>query len=440
LVRASIAVCVTGLYQFAVRDSLFLTGDEPHYLMTVRSLVADGDFDETNDYAGGTRLVGAPDTPPQRRLPDGRVLPQHGLGFPTLLALPALVVGFVGLPYVLLAVAVAASLLLCVAADRIHPSPRDATLVGSMLVLLPAWQIFGPRIYPEVTAGTIAIAAYALITTPSPSVWAARLAGVMIGYFPLLYLRFAPFAVFLGAIALLNPYLRRSTPFLYALGSTLLTGALVTLLVYGTDWRLAAPGSGVLTIDGSWERFWRLWFDRGHGIAPANPIVLLVFWAVPDLGVRALRQRELRPIALLGSMLLVYTCQFALVPTSSGESPPGRFGCAIAPPALLVISAWVVAAGRGVTPRAVAAGALAFVSIAVIAVGIWSGTPAWLALPSYQDAFPVGWPLPSFSAAARAPQGQSAPLGSALLITWAFTVVLGWTSARLKPLNLERPR
>ncbi len=427
LIRASIFLCLTAVYQYAVRRSVGITGDEPHYLMTVISLVTHGDFDETNNFPSGVGYVaGYPHPlPPQVRAPDGRVLPEHGLGFPLFLVLPERLFGLSGLKYFLIAVMVVAALLLCGAADRVLKDPRKATVAGAVLMLLPVWQVFGPRVYPEVTAGTLALAVYLLVTTPDPGPWKPFAAGILIGYLPLLYLRFASFAVFLLAIALLNPHFRRSAGFLFWFAVTVLVGASLTFSVYGSDWHRTAPSSTGLTFDYSWERFWRLWFDRGHGIAAANPILLLLFWAAPELCVRSIRNPRLRPIAVLSVMLFAYSYQFALAPTDSGESPPGRFLCAISAAALLVIYNWIVPAGRILFARAAPALTLAAISAAIIAVGIYNRTPAWLALPWYQDRFPIGWNLPSFTCGVHALPGQSAPLGSVLLAIWVLTASAG---------------
>ncbi len=426
LVRIALFVAITALYQYGVRRTVGITGDEPHYLMTVASLIADGDFDESNNYANhGASVVGYPLLVPQARQPDGRVLPEHGLGFPLLLLLPARVLGLLGLKYVLMAVMVAAALLLCACADRIFGAPLASTLAGLALMLLPVWQVFGPRVYPEVTAGWLALAVFAMVTSPVPGTWAAFSAGLLIGYLPLLYLRFSPLALFLFAIALLNPAIRRLPAFWYGLVLSALFAVVLTASVFGSRWYTSTPSSTGLRFDGSIERFWRLWFDRGHGIAPANPLLLLLFWAAPLICFRALRDPRLRPAALLSLMIFAYSCEFALAPTASGESPPGRFLCAASAPALLVLCYWIAPGGRVLWIRASAALALAAVGAGIVGAGIISNTPAWLAFPRYQDLFPTGWPLPSFTAGVQSKAGDSSPLGWTLLCAWASTSALG---------------
>ncbi len=398
---------LTTFYQYAVRRTTGITGDEPHYLMTVLSLVTDGDFDETKNYAeGGPAKVGFPALHPQARMPDGRILPEHGPGFPLFLVVPEAILGFAHLKYFLMAVMVAAALLLCAATDRLLGNPRDGTIAGLVLILLPVWQVFGPRIYPEVTAGTIALIVYMLVTKTELGPWSASISGALIGLLPVLYLRFSSFALFLLVIALLNPRVRRSAGFVFWLGVVLLAGASLILSIYGAEWHRAAPGSTGLTFSGSWERFWRLWFHRGHGIA------------------------------VLGLMLFAYAYEFALAPTDSGESPPGRFLCAISDAALLVIVYWIAPAGRILLARATSALALAGVGAAILIHGIWNQTPAWLALPWYQDRFTIGWPLPSFTWRCHAHAGQSAPLGALLLAGWALTASAG---ALVHVLKTRRP-
>jgi hypothetical protein len=422
VIRTVIFVLLTALYQHAVRRTVFFTGDEPHYLMTVLSLRTDGDFDETNNYAnGGTARVGYPALPPQTRTADGRVLPEHGPGFPLFLVIPAMILDFSGLKYFLLAVMLAAALLLCATADRLRGNQGYGTMAGLVLILLPVWQVYGPRIYPEVTAGCLALLIYFIVTKAEPGSWSTRVVGLLIGILPILYLRFSSFALFLFVIALLNPRIRRRPGFFLSLGAALTAGALLIFSIYGSDWHRAAPGSTGLTFDGFGERFWRLWFDRAHGIAVANPILLLLFWAVPKLCFRAIRNLRLRPIAGLGLMLFGYACECAVARAYPGESHLGRFLCAICPAALLVSLSWIEPAGRILLTRAIPALALAGVSAAIIFDGIWNQRPAWLSFAWYQDRFPIGWLLSSFIWQNHARTEPSTPLGEILLAVWALT-------------------
>jgi hypothetical protein len=201
-------------------------------------------------------------------------------------------------------------------------------------------------------------------------------------------------------------------------------GAKLMWEVYGTR---AAPEVSMLAMSGWWERYWRLWFDRGHGIAVENPVLLLWFWAAPVLVWRAWWEKEWRPAAVLGATAGAYAAMFGLVPTYAGESAPGRYLCAMAPLALAAILAWVKE--RELKARAAAVGALAAVSVAMVVEGMW-GTAAWQALGAYQDLFPRGWPAASFVHPRAAAAGDSAVYGWALLAAVAATEAAGMWSRR----------
>ena len=66
------------------------SGDEPHYLMVMQSLVTDGDLDLSNNYAEHQgRVFGADALAPGQHIEstlDGRMFPVHDIGLPVLLA------------------------------------------------------------------------------------------------------------------------------------------------------------------------------------------------------------------------------------------------------------------------------------------------------------------------------------------------------------------
>src|SRR2546423_15721929 len=87
-------------------------GAEPHYLLTAKSLVEDGDVDLTDDYrAREYRDFHRGTLRPQGLLTRGRLDEPHGVGFPVLIAPAFAIAGAEGVEGFLAAVAALAGLL-----------------------------------------------------------------------------------------------------------------------------------------------------------------------------------------------------------------------------------------------------------------------------------------------------------------------------------------
>src|SRR5438270_31422 len=113
-------------------------GDEPHYLLTARSLLDDGDVDLVNQYATGAYRPFYPYTlDPHGSLTGGRLDEPHGLGFPVLIA-PAYAAGGAqgveGRPAAITALGVAFATAVFVGVNgRLYggPSPNSAAAPGA---------------------------------------------------------------------------------------------------------------------------------------------------------------------------------------------------------------------------------------------------------------------------------------------------------------------
>src|SRR5205809_953853 len=89
--RIGVAVCMfLVVWGLTTHGKYSASGDEPHYLLVSRSLVADRDLDLANNYAsndgrlvGHDGLVAGPHARPAR---DGRLRSTHDIGLPILLA------------------------------------------------------------------------------------------------------------------------------------------------------------------------------------------------------------------------------------------------------------------------------------------------------------------------------------------------------------------
>src|SRR3954454_9543867 len=87
-----VAVCAGNIGMGAAGESQYAVA-EPHYLLTAKSLVDDGDIDLTDDYRAREYRDFHPGTlRPQALLTRGRSDEPHGVGFPIVIA-PAFAIG-----------------------------------------------------------------------------------------------------------------------------------------------------------------------------------------------------------------------------------------------------------------------------------------------------------------------------------------------------------
>ncbi len=435
VVRLVLFTLITIAYQRTGAAWVPFTGDEPHNLMAAISLIRDGDFDLANNFREKQyRELGFAELEPQNYLgPEGRTFngPTHGIGFPILLALPYRLLGPARISWFLLAVAILAGIVLAGYADR-QFSPAVGTLAGLMLVTLPVWQIYGGHVYGETTAGTMALLCLTIVSRPRPSPFALVLCAVCLAWLPFLYLRYLPLAVASGLLVLSNRDLRRSPWLIAPLALCLAGEAMLTWEVYGGRLAAVSPGGYLITYHGFWERFWRLFFDRGHGIALEQPVLLLAFWAAPFLLRRAWRDARVRVPAAAVVTAALYSVAFAMFNGNAGECAPGRYLCAAAPLMLLAILHWALRGDQFDRARLKLVVALWGISLAVIAEGIVARTPPWQALLSYQRWFPFGWGPASFVVSDPFVPGESATFGVLLLLLVWLTKSLASDLAELR--------
>src|SRR6059058_2302203 len=130
-------------------------GAEPHYLLTAKSLVDDGDVDLTDDYRARGYSDFYPGTlRPEGLLTRGRLDEPHGVGFPLLIAPAFAIAGAKGVEVFLAAVAALAVLLAYRLALRVVPDPwaLGATLAVG---LSPPLIAYSTAVYPELAAAAL---------------------------------------------------------------------------------------------------------------------------------------------------------------------------------------------------------------------------------------------------------------------------------------------
>src|SRR3954452_21671576 len=138
-----------GMHAFGRSD---YGGDEPHYLLTAKSLVEDGNPDLRDEYATRAYAEFYPyDLEPHGSLTKGRVNEPHGVGFPLLIAPAYAIAGPKGVEVFLAALAALAVALGYLLARRVVPDPwaLGATLAVG---LSPPLVGYSTAVYPELAA------------------------------------------------------------------------------------------------------------------------------------------------------------------------------------------------------------------------------------------------------------------------------------------------
>ena len=323
-------------------------GDEPHYLLTAKSIVDDGNADLLDEYR--TRDYGeisAFDLRPRGALTRGLLHEPHGVGFPLLIAPAYAVGGPVGVELFLAAIAALAMALAYALALRVVPDPwagSAALLTG----LSPPLLAYGAAVYPALTAGC-ALAGAALLAlrlTERPTRTAAFGCFFLIGLLPWLSTPFLAPGLIVGVIAARALWAQRrrmltvggvevlgfSLAFFVALNDGLFGGPLPSAA--------AEPGTnptGAASAADYAERAYRfvaLWIDRDYGLLRWAPLLALAWiglwfvwreWraglarVVPHL--QAEEAAAALCAAVVGAQLLIATF---LAPTMFGLWFPGR--------------------------------------------------------------------------------------------------------------------
>ena len=157
-----------GLHAFHRSD---YGGDEPHYLLTAKSLVEDGSPDLRDEYGARSYADFYPETlDPHGSLTKGHVDEPHGVGFPLLIAPAYTLAGAKGVEVFLAALAALAVVLAYALALRVVPDPWA---LGAALAagLSPPFIAYSTAVYPELAAGALlagaALLALRLRTLPS---------------------------------------------------------------------------------------------------------------------------------------------------------------------------------------------------------------------------------------------------------------------------------
>lgn len=318
-----------GLEAFAASD---YGGNEPHYLLTAKSIVQDGDLDVGDEYsARGYREFYPYQLDRHGRETAGRLHEPHGAGFPLLVAPAFALAGARGVELLLAAIAALAVALAYRLALRVVPDPWA---LGAVLAagLSPPFVAYGTAVYPELTAGA-ALAGAALLALrldERVSRRAAFACFALLGALPWLGTRFVPAGLVVGAYAAHSLFrARRRTLAVGSVEVALFSVALYVTIneaLYGGATPYAAGARGATATDADFPggylarsyRLVALLLDRDYGLlrwAPVFALVLAGAWflhrsrrdrlarALP--GLRAIERTATLCAAVVGAQLLV---------------------------------------------------------------------------------------------------------------------------------------
>jgi hypothetical protein len=345
-------------------------GDEPHYLLTAKSLVEDGSVDLTDEYRSRAYREFYPRTlGPRGLLTHGRLDEPHGLGFPLLIAPAFAVAGAKGAEVLLAAVAALAVLLGYRLALRVVPNPwaLGATLAVG---LSPPVLAYSTAIYPEMTAAAILCGAalLALRAAQRPTRRDAYGCCALIAALPWL----EPKYLVPGAVIALYAFrkLRQARRPVLAVTALELIGFSAALYVgiseglFGgpTPYSAAVAGEGGVDANfpdaylGRAYRLVALLIDREYGVVRWAPVLALagvgalVLWRERRSGlalaIPGLRGEESAALLCGAAALAQFLVATFLSPTMFGFWFPGRH---VVPAVLLTVP--LVALGLRRAPR-----------------------------------------------------------------------------------------
>jgi hypothetical protein len=388
--RFILYAAITIPFQYIIMSRLPYTGDEPHYLMTVISLLKDHDLNLYNNYSEKDfNYIGYSDLTPQIAIRDSFIPPEHGFGFPLLMVAPFWLLGIGGTRLVLVVLSYITLLLIAAICERMTNKARVGTLAGFILAASPTWQVHASRFFPENVAGLLFCLVILLmlhLMNEHRQHWLVFTLGVLVAFCPVLYLKYTVIGMALFMASLFIRNIR--TNMAYYAGVLVVAGC--GLYVWLNTYGLSIAGAGgspthdfVLT--GMFDRFWQPWFDRQHGLLTLQPVYLLSFWAIPHHIFT--RHADSRSLLLWVSLAVgAYAVMYGLFLGSPGASMPGRYLCAALPLLSMLLSTWVFERGPQNWVRRYGVYLLLLPGIAFIGGSVLTSRVPWELLPQFYKA------------------------------------------------------
>lgn len=313
-----------------------ITGDEPFYLMTTRSLLDDGNLDLRAQYVDRSyeAFFDHPDGLWTQSVPleDGRLLSPHNVGLSVLLMPGLQFGGLVGTQLQLLLIAAATWVLSYLLLLQLTPvRPLLGWLVTAGVGLSASAFIYSTEIYPELPAALVLVGALLWTTRERPlDVPSALGVAVLLSTLPWLGAKYVPLAAVVGLYALWHAEPRAR---LLLVGASALSGLAYVWFHLATFESLTPYHVNLVYAGGSTpqiveqhvelgDRVYRLWgllIDRRFGVGRWAPLLLV---AVPGLVLLARGDRRLR---LVGALVVIQVLIATFVAiTMMGWWFPGR--------------------------------------------------------------------------------------------------------------------
>ena len=358
-----------------------ITGDEPFYLLTTESLLADRDLDLHNQYRDKSyeAFFDHPNGLWRQSVPsfDGRLLSPHNPGLSVLLVPGYAAGGLPGVQVQLMLIAAGAMTLGFVLSDRLTGQRAASGLAALGVGIGAVAFIHSTEIYPEFPAAlTLLLSLLAVTGRGRPGLSEGLWTAAFLSATCWLGVKYAPLVVLVAGYFLLRADTRGRVALLAIGVASAALYAWFHLETFGglTPYSVNVVYAGQTTVElfgehvGFGDRFYRLWglfVDRRFGVGHWVPLLLLV---VPGLVLLARGSRPQRLVlALIVAQVLI--ASFVVI-TMMGWWFPGRMLVTVVP--LLVVPVTLVAVSAPAKGRAVMA-ALAVYGAVITAGLAWAG-------------------------------------------------------------------
>ena len=282
-----------------------ITGDEPFYLITTQSLLADGDLDLRNQYETKSyqSFFDHPNDLWYQSVPnpDGQLLSPHNPGLSVLVIPGFALAGLRGVQVQLLLMAAATMALAFVLADRLTGCRVICWIVALGVGLTATGFIYSTEIYPEFPAALALLVALLVATQQNrPTLHDALYLAAVLTTMCWLGTKYAALALPVSAYFLWRADWTTRIVLLAAGSMSAALFAWFHLHVFGgltpyginvvyARWNTAEILSGHLEFAERYYRLWGIFVDRRFGIGRWAPLLLTV---VPALALLARRSTE----------------------------------------------------------------------------------------------------------------------------------------------------
>lgn len=341
-----------------------ITGDEPFYLLTTQSLLADRDLDLRNQYEARSyeEFFDHPDGLWRQSVPagDGRLLSPHNPGLSVLVIPGFVLAGLVGVQVQLMLIAAITLTLAFVLTDRLTGQRALSWLVTLAVGVGAVAFIHSTEIYPEFPAALALVLSLLVVTArPRPGLAEAVWLAVLLSAMCWLGVKYAPLTLLVAGCFLFRADNRGriALPALGAISAVIFAwfhvGTFGGLTPYSVN--LVYAGQSTTELFGEHvafsDRIYRLWglfVDRRFGIGRWEPVLLLVAPGLVLLAKAGALQR-----VVLGLIVLQILIATFVVITMMGWWFPGRTLVTVLP--LMVLPLTLLTLAIPIRVRAVVA-------------------------------------------------------------------------------------